>query len=72
MIMERKVGEEFFYGFFGDSYEVCEAELQGTCRGCAFITRIGCNAHSEEIGNCSAIHRTDRKDVIFKKVWREK
>jgi hypothetical protein len=70
--MEREVGEEFYSGFYGESYEVCEAELEGTCLGCAFKTRIGCKACSEDTGTCSAIQRTDRKDVIFKKAWREK
>ena len=72
MSMERKVGDEFFSGFYGASYEVCEAELEGTCRGCAFQAVIGCNACLEDTGHCSATHRTDRKDVIFKKVYRSK
>lgn len=70
--MERKVGEEFFSGFCGESYEVCEAELEGTCLGCDFQAGIGFKACLEDDGYCSATHRTDRKDVIFKKVYRIK
>lgn len=74
MSMERKVGEEFFSGFYGESYEVCNAEIIHTCIGCDFRTfnKIGCKGVLEETGDCSSKYRSDGMNVIFKKVWRKK
>ena len=68
--MERKVGDEFFSGFYGTSYKVIQTS-RDTCNGCAFSNGI-CNGVLEETGDCSSIHRSDGKSVIFKKVYRSK
>ncbi len=72
MSMERKVGDEFFSGFYGTSYEVKESS-RDTCDGCAFTNGINrCNGVFEETGDCSLKYRSDGKSVIFKKVYRSK
>ena len=69
--MERKVGEEFFSGFYGTSYKVIES-LRDTCNGCDFYNIGRCKGVLEETGYCSSLCRSDGKSVVFKKVWREK
>lgn len=68
--MDRKVGEEFFSGFYGTSYKVIESP-NGKCNGCAFNNGINrCNGILEETGDCSLKFRSDGKSVIFKKVYK--
>lgn len=50
MSMERKVGEEFFSGFYGTSYEVFETSTE-TCEGCAFLNGTNLN------GECKAVYK---------------
>lgn len=69
-IRERKIGDEFFSGFYGKNYEVCSSE---SCEGCDFASPPICVAHKEETGECLPISRIDGKQVIFKEVkWRKK
>ena len=72
MSMERKVGDEFFSGYYGTSYKVIPSS-RDTCDGCAFSNGTNrCKGVLEETGDCASIYRSDGKSVIFKKVWREK
>lgn len=77
--LERKVGDEFFSGFYGKSYKVCLPKAANKCIGCAFSKRIEayiadntgqytCNGVLEETGECIARHRSDNQNVIFKEV----
>ena len=77
--LERKVGDEFFSGFYGKSYKVCKPKAANKCIGCAFSKRIEayiaensgvytCNGLLEETGECIARRRSDKQDVIFKEV----
>ena len=74
--MERKVGEEFFSGFYGKNYEVIETERE-TCTECAFLNgtemKGDCIAIYSETGHCYHGYRKDRSNVIFKEVqWQKK
>ena len=77
--LERKVGDEFFSGFYGKSYKVCRPKAANKCIGCAFSKRTQayiaektgvytCNGLLEETGECIALKRSDKQDVIFKEV----
>ncbi len=77
--LERKVGDEFFSGFYGKSYKVCLPKTCKKCEGCAFskctqayiLENTGvytCNGLLEETGECIARKRRDGQDVIFKEV----
>lgn len=77
--LERKVGDEFFSGFYGKSYKVCRPKSANKCVGCAFskCTQASiaentgvytCNGLLEETGECLARTRSDKQDVIFKEV----
>ena len=77
--LERKVGDEFFSGFYGRCYKVCRQSRAGGCSGCAFskLTKAyiadntgihTCNGITEETGECIARKRSDGEDVIFKEV----
>lgn len=77
--LERKVGDEFFSGFYGKSYKVCRPKAADKCVGCAFakVTSVyisensntyTCNGVLEETGECIARKRSDKQDVIFKEV----
>lgn len=77
--LERKVGDEFFSGFYGKSYKVCRPKAANKCVGCAFSKRkqafiaensgvYTCNGVLEETGECTARKRSDGQDVIFKEV----
>ena len=77
--LERKVGDEFFSGFYGKSYKVCRPKASYKCKGCDFDNRRKayisenseqhiCNGISEETGECMASKRSDGEDVIFKEV----
>ena len=75
--LERKVGDEFFSGFYGKSYKVCRPIRAGGCTGCDFgkpnesyidHKQHICNGLLEETGECIARHRSDGQDVIFKEV----
>ena len=72
--MERKVGDKF--GYAEVTLEVVEHH---DCLGCYFHKNyircnnnngIACNLSAERnaIGHCSAIHREDKKNIIFKEV----
>lgn len=73
--MERKVGDKF--GYAEVTLEVVEHH---DCLGCYFhknyircnndTVSIACNLSTERnaIGHCSAIHRKDKKNIIFKEV----
>ena len=73
--MERKIGEQFNYEEV--TLEVVEHH---DCLGCYFhknyircndnTARIACNLSTEKntIGHCSALHRKDKKYIIFKEV----
>ena len=77
--LERKIGTEFFSGFYGKSYKVCTPRFANKCKGCAFdagkkafiadgTTYHICNAITDEVGQCTAKDRSDGIDVIFKEV----
>lgn len=77
--LERRVGDEFFSGFYGKSYKVCRPKAANKCVGCAFSGRLKsnisehsyaytCNGLLEETGECIARKRSDGQDVIFKEV----
>ena len=63
--MERKIGEIFTYN--GKTYQVVESN---TCMDCAFNGMI-CGLLMSSIGNCNnfiADRRTDRTNIVFKKI----
>ena len=77
--LERKVGDEFFSGFYGKSYKVCRPIRAGGCSGCAFSKRAQayiaentvahiCNGIYEETGECTGTKRSDGEYVIFKEI----
>ena len=77
--LERKVGDEFFSGFYGKSYKVCLQKGANKCIVCAFSKRTQayiadntgvytCHGLLDETGECVARHRSDGQDVIFKEV----
>lgn len=77
--LERKIGDEFFSGFYGKSYKVCKPKVSNKCVGCAFdkankayihenSEQHICNGIYEETGECLARKRSDEQDVIFKEV----
>ena len=77
--LERKVGDEFFSGFYGKSYKVCRPKAANKCIGCAFSKRTQayiaentgvytCHGLLEETGECIARKRSDGQYVIFKEV----
>ena len=77
--LERKVGDEFFSGFYGKSYKVCNPKASNKCVGCAFAKATSanisensniytCNGIIEETGECIASQRSDNQDVIFKEI----
>ncbi len=59
--MERKIGEIFKYN--GEWYQCVKSVIY--CPTCAFF-RKKCN--SQVLGECSAIKRSDKENVIFKKL----
>lgn len=77
--LERKVGDEFFSGFYGKSYKVLRPKSVNKCVGCDFAKATSanisensniytCNGVLEETGECIARNRIDNQDVIFKEV----
>ena len=77
--LERKVGDEFYSGFYGKSYKVCRPKAANKCVGCAFSKctqayiaehtgAYTCNGLLIETGECIAKRRSDGQDVIFKEV----
>ena len=68
--MERKVGETFLYGnVLLTTIEYNPNDPLDACDGCFLLDYSGgyCLAN-KYIGRCSAIERTDNKQVIFKVV----
>ena len=70
--LERKVGDEFFSGFYGKSYKVCTSKRASDCSECAFQGKVRgtCNALVEETGECVWRNRSDGQNVMFKEVCR--
>lgn len=64
--MEREVGSVF--EFDGIRLKVVIADK---CYGCFFNSFIGCNSISALFGECSAVERTDKTNVIFKLIKNE-
>lgn len=61
--MERKLGEIFTYN------EVCYQVAKGSlCNNCAFIKDGSCYSLDELLGPCDYTKRTDKTNVIFKKI----
>lgn len=61
--MERKVGEVFTYN--GKTYQVVKSSL---CNDCAFMKNGSCYTVNELLGPCDYTKRTDKINVIFKKI----
>lgn len=68
--LERKVGDEFFSGFYGKSYKVCTSKRASDCPECAFHGNNlnTCKGLYEETGECVGRKRSDGQNVIFKEV----
>ena len=65
--MERKIGEVFTYD--NETFIVENSKLPDSCENCYFLKRDGCTIKRKDyFGNCSSYTRTDRTDVIFKKL----
>ena len=67
--MERAVGEVF--GFNGVKLKVEDAGDSCFCYGCYFYEcQCTCDTmdHTNQVGACFRIHRTDDKNVIFVEV----
>lgn len=61
--MERKIGEIFTYN--EECYQVVKGSL---CNSCAFIKDGSCYSLNELLGPCAYTKRTDKTNVIFKKI----
>lgn len=61
--MERKLGEVFIYN--EERYQVVKGSL---CNSCAFIKDGSCYSLNELLGPCDYTKRTDKTNVIFKKI----
>ena len=62
--MERKIGEIFEYN--GSWFQCCKREFG--CMKCYFNGHGVEGCGSDEVGSCTSSHRSDGKDVIFKKL----
>lgn len=61
--MERELGEVFTYN--GKTYQVVKSSL---CNDCAFMKNGSCYTVNELLGPCNYTKRTDKINVIFKKI----
>lgn len=61
--MERELGEVFTYN--GELYQVVKSSL---CNDCAFMKNSSCYTVNELLGPCDYTKRTDKINVIFKKI----
>ena len=61
--MERKLGEVFTYN--EERYQVVKGSL---CNSCAFIKDDSCYSLNELLGPCDYTKRSDKTNVIFKKI----
>lgn len=61
--MERELGEVFTYN--GELYQVVKSSL---CNDCAFMKNGSCYTVNELLGPCDYTKRTDKINVIFKKI----
>ena len=61
--MERKLGEIFTYN--EERYQVVKGSL---CNSCAFIKNGSCYLLNELLGPCDCTKRSDKTNVIFKKI----
>ena len=61
--MERKLGEVFTYN--EERYQVVKGSL---CNSCAFIKDGSCYSLNELLGPCDCTKRSDKTNVIFKKI----
>ena len=61
--MERKLGEVFTYN--EERYQVVKGSL---CNSCAFIKNGSCYSLNELLGPCDCTKRSDKTNVIFKKI----
>lgn len=65
--MERKIGEVFTYD--NETFIVENSKFPDSCENCYFLKRDACTIKRKDyFGNCSSYTRTDRTDVIFKKL----
>lgn len=62
---EKKIGDIFK---IGDSQFICNESLDGSCDECAFADMLHCSDFIIKAGHCSAKFRTDKTDVIFKRI----
>ena len=62
--MEHKIGEIFEYN--GEWYQCCKREFG--CMKCYFNGHGVEGCGNDEVGSCTSSHRSDGKDVIFKKL----
>ena len=62
--MERKIGEIFEYN--GSWFQCCKREFG--CMKCYFNGHGVEGCGNDEVGSCISSHRSDGKDVIFKKL----
>lgn len=69
-MMERKIGETFWYGnILLKTIEYNPNDQLNACDGCFLLDYNGCYCLANKyIGRCSALERTDNKQVIFKVV----
>lgn len=62
--MTRKIGEIFEYN--GSWFQCCKREFG--CMKCYFNGHGVEGCGNDEVGSCTSSHRSDGKDVIFKKL----
>lgn len=65
--MERKIGEIFQVK--GRRIQVVEQDTACDCFECCFLCNGICFT-DDEAGECDSANRTDRKEVIFKVLYR--
>lgn len=65
--MEKMIGEIFRSDHLDSMLITLETDKAG-CTGCDYVYWRECMKVKEEHGYCSNAFRTDRKDVIFKKI----
>lgn len=66
--MERRIGEQFYYG--GVTLEVCVAKspISKPCEDCYFLHNEKCFKFMDITGKCSDTFREDKRSVYFKEV----
>lgn len=62
---EKKVGDIFK---IGNSQFICNESLDGSCEGCACADTFSCSYFRLKVGHCSAKFRTDKTNIIFKRL----